>query len=232
MISPSEGYRGDRADEAELALNGDDSLPWLESDEYDPEEGAVDTRRIVGFAAVLLVLLAAAIGGVWWYSNHAMGPSIVADGSTIEAPPGPYKERPEDAGGKTFAGTGNVAPKVGEGITREGQLAEDTTPPAPPEAGSVPRPVIATRSSNETVIEQDGVGVQVGAYGSQGAAETGWATLQRQTTLLNGVRHRVVKGQADIGTVYRLQAVAPDLSAARTLCEALKADGLACQVKR
>lgn len=232
MISPGEGFRDDAGDEAELALSGDDSLPWLESDEYDPDEGAVDTARIVGFAAILLALLVLAIGGVWWYSNHSSGAQIIADGSTIEAPAGPYKERPEDAGGKTFAGTGNLAPKVGEGVGREGQLAQEDAPPEPVETGSVPRPVIATRSSDETPVEQDGVGVQVGAYGSRGSAETGWVTLQRQTTALGGVRHRVVKGQADIGTVYRLQAVAADLAAARALCEALKADGLACQVKR
>lgn len=231
MVSPGEGYRDDRAGEAELALSGDDSLPWLESDEYDPDEGAVDTARIVGFAAILLVLLATAIGGIWWYSNHASGAQIVADGSTIEAPPGPYKVRPEDAGGKTFAGTGNIAPKVGEGIMREGQLAETNIPEVRPDAGTVPRPVIATRSSDETPAQPDGVGVQVGAYGSRGMAEAGWVTLQRQTTALNGLRYRVVKGQADIGTVYRLQAVAPDLAAARALCNALKADGLACQVK-
>lgn len=219
---------------AELALAGDDSLPWLESDEYEPDEGAVDTARIVGFAAVLLVILAAAVGGVWWYTNRANESEIVADGSTIEAPPGPYKERPADAGGKTFAGTGNVAPGVGEGVASEGVLAEVPTS-APTIAASpdaAPRPMITTRSTTETSVEEDGVGVQVGAYGSRATAEAGWATLRRQTTLLNGVRHRVVKGQADIGTVYRLQAVADDLAAARALCEALKNDGLACQVKR
>jgi hypothetical protein len=232
MISPGEGIRDDGANEAELALSSADNLPWLESDEYDPEEGAVDTARIVGFATVLLVLLAAAIGGVWWYSSNVAGGQIVADGSTIEAPEGPYKERPEDAGGKTFAGTGNVAPSVGEGIVREAQLAEATPVQTVPETGSVPRPVIATRSSDDTPVEQDGVGVQVGAYGSRAMAETGWVTLQRQTTLLAGVRHRVVKGQADIGTVYRLQAVAPDPASARALCNSLKEDGVACQVKR
>lgn len=227
MIAPGE----DNREEAELALSGDDSLPWLESDEYDPDEGTVDTARIIGFAAVLLLLLVAGIGGVWWYSNRLAGQQIVADGSTIPAPEGPYKQRPEDAGGKTFAGTGNVAPAVGEGIAPEAQLAPADPAQTAPDTGTAPRPVIATRTSDEPVAAPEGVGVQVGAYGSRGAAETGWATLRRQTALLDGVRHRVVKGQADIGTVYRLQAIAPDLAAARELCAALKEDGLACQVK-
>lgn len=236
MSSPGGERFEDQGDgrEAELALSGDDSLPWLESDEYDPDEGGVDTARIIGFAAILLVVLVAAVGGVWWYTNRASNAEIFADGSTIEAPPGPYKERPEDAGGKTFAGTGNVAPGVGEGVRREGVLAEneETPPPAIAAPDAAPRPTISTLTSEDATAEQQGIGVQVGAYGSRASAETGWATLRRQTTLLNGVRYRIVRGQADIGTVYRLQAIADDLAAARALCEALKADGLACQVKR
>lgn len=232
MVSPGE----ERFDgqEAELALSGDDSLPWLESDEYDPDEGAVDTARIVGFAAILLAILATAIGGVWWYSNRMTAAEIVADGSTIEAPEGPYKERPEDAGGKTFAGTGNVAPAVGEGVAGESVLAEveATTAPIIPAPDAAPRPSISTVGSENEPTEPQGVGVQVGAYGSRANAEAGWATLRRQTTLLNDVRYRIVRGQADIGTVYRLQAITSDLAAARELCNALKSDGLACQVKR
>jgi hypothetical protein len=41
----------------------------------------------------------------------------------------------------------------------------------------------------------------------------------------------VVEGQADIGTVYRLQAITADAGAAHALCSQLKAAGLACQVK-
>ncbi|MDR2858363.1 MAG: SPOR domain-containing protein, partial [Novosphingobium sp.] len=48
---------------------------------------------------------------------------------------------------------------------------------------------------------------------------------------LAGLRHRVIEGRADIGTVYRLQAVPGDAAAAQALCARLKAAGLACQVK-
>jgi len=216
------GGEDQHSDEAELALDNGDGLPWLESGEEDYEEGAVDTGKIIGFAVIVLVILAVGVGGYWWYTNRANSVAHVADGSTVEAPEGPYKEKPEDAGGKTFAGTGNIAPGVAEGEQREVLLAQDVAP----------APSIATRSSDDMPVEQDGVGVQVGAYGSRARAEAGWVTLRNQTTVLNGVRHRVIKGQADIGTVYRLQAVAGDLAAARSLCDALKADGLACQVKR
>lgn len=225
MTGPADDLTGE---EVELALNEDESLPWLESDE-DDEPAGVDTARIVGFAAILLALLAGVIGGLWWFSNRETSGELLAEGSTIEAPEGPYKVKPDDAGGKEFAGTGNVAPAVGEGQTREGKLKEIVPRPEPTEA---PGPSIATRTTQDKPVDLAGVGVQVGAYGSRSKADEGWATLMRQTTALEGVRHRVVKGQADIGTVYRLQAVPGDLAAARALCDKLKADGLACQVKR
>lgn len=216
--------------DAELALSDDESLPWLESDDYEGA-GAVDTARIVGFAAVMLVLLAAAIGGLWWWSNRGAPKEFIADGSTIEAPAGPYKEKPQDAGGKKFAGTGNVAPGVGEGKVTEGKI-KPTDAPAIPVPTQAAGPSISTRTTEDKITDQAGVGVQVGAYGSRAAAEAGWATLLRQTDALAGVGHRVLKGQADIGTVYRLQAVSGDLAGARALCSALKADGVACQVKQ
>ncbi|MEM8725557.1 MAG: SPOR domain-containing protein, partial [Pseudomonadota bacterium] len=86
-------------DAAELDLSEDESLPWLESDEEDEDEGAVDTARIIGFAAILLVVLAALIGTIWFVTNTGGDPELVADGSTIEAPEGPYKERPDDPDG-------------------------------------------------------------------------------------------------------------------------------------
>lgn len=222
-------------DAVELDLAEDESLPWLESDEEDDGAGGVDTARIFGFAAILLVLGAALLGSVWFFSNRTSDPELVADGSTIPAPDGPYKERPEDPGGKEFAGTGNVAPAVGEGETRESVVAQggESAGTAADDAGEASSgPSIATRTTDEKPVAADGVGVQVGAYGSRAKAEAGWSTLTRQTSVLNGVRHRVQKGQADIGTVYRLQAIASNLAAAQKLCSDLKADGVACQVKR
>jgi hypothetical protein len=73
--------------------------------------------------------------------------------------------------------------------------------------------------------------VQVAAYSNRAQAEAGWTKLSTQYDALTGLHHRVVEGQADIGTVYRLQAVAGDAGAAHALCGKLKAAGLACQVK-
>ena len=64
------------------------------------------------------------------------------------------------------------------------------------------------------------------------AAEEGWRQINRQTDALSGVEYRIVRGEADIGTVYRLQALPGNMDAARRLADALEADGVASQIKR
>lgn len=236
--------------EGELDLSSEDSLPWLESDE-DEDAGGYDFTQFLGFGVILLALLAAMVGGIWFLTNRGGDAAMVADGSTIEAPEGPYKERPEDPGGKEFAGTGNVAPVVGEGQTREGVMADSNaegsesgaaasgTTTAANGTGSGPASSSASgeastgagSNASSSSSSSSVVGVQVGAYGSRARAETGWQTLVGSSDALSGVRYRIVKGEADIGTVYRLQALASNRAAADQLCDALKADGLPCQVK-
>ena len=223
------GRRNDPHDESpietdELAFaEEDERLPWLETGEDDEEADGVDSGRILGFALVGLLVIAVLVGAIYLFSRQGERGEPIADGSTIAAPEGPYKVRPDDPGGRTFEGTGNVAPAVAEGQTREGRLARD----------EAPRPSVDTRKPGEPVEAQpSGIAVQVGAYSSRADASAGWATLNRQTDKLQGVNHRIVEGQADIGTVFRLQAMAGDEAAARALCQALKSDGVACQVKR
>jgi hypothetical protein len=226
--------------DGELGLADTDSLPWLESDEEDEGAGGIDTSQILLFAAGLVALLGLVVGGVWWISNRATTSEVVADGSVIAAPAGPIKERPADPGGKTFAGTGNVAPVVGEGGSRPGVVAGTPLPPLPggtpstmpastPSAAST-KPVPATATGAAPVPVQ-GVGVQLAAYGTRARAEQGWSDAQRRTDKLSGVKYRIVEGKVDIGTVYRLQAVVGSRAEADRLCAALKADGVDCQVK-
>lgn len=242
----------------ELSLVEDDGpLPWLESD-YDDEEEGVDTGRLVGLALLGALLLALILGTIYFFSNRGPDPELVADGSTIEAPEGPMKERPADAGGKEFAGTGQVAPAVGDGQTTEGRLADGSnggnggggdgdgdrngagdTDGAKPSIDTATTANAGATNSGSANANADGgaasssggVGVQVGAYSTRESAVEGWNRLTRQTDALKGVKYRVQQGQADIGTVFRLQAVAGDKASGDRLCRALKADGIACQVK-
>ena len=217
----------------ELALRDEDeSLPWLESAEEYDEDGS-DNSKIIWFAAAALLGLVAILGGVWWATNRtASQADVVADGSTIEAPDAPYKERPENPGGRQVEGTGAVAPAVAEGQRPEGRIAENAQAPQPSidteqKTGEPQEP----KEAPAPAPASGGVGVQVGAYSTKASAELGWGELTRRYEALQGFSHRVVQGQADIGTVYRLQAVAGSRAAANQLCDRLKAAGGACQVK-
>lgn len=214
----------------ELALTeGDERLPWLESAGEDEEPGGFDTTRLLLIGAIALAVLAVVVGGLWYVASQGVGGEPEADGSIIAAPEVPYKVKPDDDGGKTFAGTGDTSFAVGEGQTRDARLATG------PAAGEAPEPSIATTLDGPEqaapAAQSGGAFVQVGAYSRRDQAEEGWVTLISKTEVLSGVSHRVVEGQADIGRVYRLQAVAGNRAAAQRLCQALKADGLACQVK-
>ncbi|MFN3423738.1 MAG: SPOR domain-containing protein [Novosphingobium meiothermophilum] len=221
-----------------LALGDEDRLPWLESaDDDEDTEADSGNLRLVGFAVLGLVVLAALIGGIWYASNRTAGPAN-ADGSLIEASKTPYKVAPTDPGGKTFAGTGDSSFKVSQGEKPVANLAGSASPV--PAAASSPAPKPGASSSASSLATAaaapasaaGGVGVQVGAFSSSASAEAGWQKLVVNHEALNGLSHRVIEGKADIGTVYRLQAVAADPAAAEALCRRLQAGGLKCQVKR
>jgi len=223
----------------QLALGGqDERLPWLESpDDEDFAFDRHDNSGLIKLVLVGLIVLGGLVGGIWWVTHRATQDAVVADGSLVPAEPGPYKVPPTDPGGKQFAGTGDQTYVVLDGQTRAPQLAggEPAPVPAPaatptPQAKASPSAKPSASASPEPVAR--GVGVQVGAYSSKAAAEAGWTKLVGQAgAALSGVPHRVVAGNADIGTVYRLQAVAGSAAGARTLCSTLQASGLKCQVK-
>ncbi|MDY7097433.1 MAG: SPOR domain-containing protein [Pseudomonadota bacterium] len=256
---------------SELDLSEEDSLPWLEADEEDDSAGSLDTAQLVGFLALLGAVLFGVLGTIYFVSQSGSSDEMVADGSTIEAPEGPYKTAPDDPGGKEFAGTGDVAPGVGQGQAPDSQMASNTGAASgdqdlniampsigggdaatgqgggasgsgtnPPRTGAA-REIAAnggstsqsgvSGNSGSSSASSGGVGVQLAAYSSRSRAEQGWRDLKGRTSALSGFKHRVVEGQVDIGTVYRLQAVAANRSAADKLCATLKRQGLDCAVK-
>ena len=231
----------------QLALEDDERLPWLDADDDDTVQEA-DGGRILGLVILGLIALATIVGGIWWSTNRNPDPTLVADGSTIPAPGEAYKEAPKNPGGKTFDGTGNTAFAVSEGQDRPARLGE-APPPAsaagtarpgfdlgkgpaggpPPTAGKAPAAIASAPAA--AAAPAGGPAVQVGAYSSRASAEAGWSRLNQQYSALSGQRYRIVEGTADIGTVFRLQAVPGDAAAAQALCGRLKSAGLACQVK-
>ncbi|MGB3753779.1 MAG: SPOR domain-containing protein [Parerythrobacter sp.] len=226
----------------ELELADEDAgLPWLDTNFDDEEPAGYDTGRLIGFFLVGLLIIGLIIAALWFFSNRGPDPDLVADGSTIEAPDGPVKVPPESVASRDADdGSESVAAAVSEGQTREGRLAEDDAPrPSINAAGSRAAGTGSVDSANGetsggttgTAAAAGGTAVQVGAYSSRERAVAGWSQLTGQTEVLSGVKYRVVEGQVDGSTVYRLQAVVADNTAGRKLCAGLKADGLACQVK-
>ena len=227
--------------ERELALETPhERLPWLESDDENEEPAPFDTGRLVGLGLIMLVALVVLVGGIWFVANRGSGAGPAPDGSLIAAPATPYKERPADPGGKTFAGTGDTSYAVGEGREVDGKLATSprpsvaavSKPTSDPSGGPTPSasPKPGPAASSDGALPA-GTAVQVGAYSSRADAEAGWRRLSGQSEVLGGVGYRIIAGRADIGTVYRLQAVGGDRAGAQALCGQLKAAGIACQVK-
>ncbi|WP_338466482.1 SPOR domain-containing protein [Novosphingobium sp. ZN18A2] len=224
---PFEAASQDEAQTGALPLGDEERLPWLESaDDVDFEDGETDGGRIIGLAVVAIVALALLIGGIYWFT-HRGGASRDADGSLIVASKTPYKVAPTNPGGKTFEGTGDTSFKVSEGEKPQAKVAQPASAPAPEPSATQS----AAPSAQASPADLPGVGVQVGAYFSTSSAEAGWRKLSADYEALKDFKHRIVEGQADIGKVYRLQAVASDRAAANTLCGKLRADGLSCQVK-
>ena len=224
-------HDGDEPLETEqLALaDEDERLPWLESsdDEGDLDEGT-DWGHTLRLGLMAVVALGALVGGIYWASHRNADPVLVADGSLVPADGQPYKEAPKDPGGKTFDGTGDTSFAVSEGKVKPAQIAPSAAASAA--AGAPAKPVVP--GAPAAAAPSGGVGVQVGAFSTKEAAEAGWAKLAGHSGgALSGVSHRVIAGTADNGTVFRLQAVAPDAAAANALCSKLKASGISCQVK-
>ena len=234
--------------DGELDLSADDSLPWLEAEEE--EEPGADHTQIIVLALILIGILLLAVGTVFVFGSKSSDTVQTADGSLIEAPEGPIKERPDDPGGKEFAGTGNVAPVVGEGGTPEGVMNTDGNAGSDAAGNDTGANAVAgntvgagnastsgqsgsasSGAQSGATSSRSGVGVQLAAYSSRSRAEQGWREISRRTDALSGMRYRIEEGVVDIGTVYRLQAVASDRSAADRLCSRLKSDGIDCQVK-
>ncbi|MEQ1497784.1 MAG: SPOR domain-containing protein [Novosphingobium sp.] len=227
-----EGWH-DEADEPleteRLALDdGEERLPWLEStddEDYDEDEGS-DMGHTLRLGLLALAALAAIVLGIYWVTHRNPDQALTADGSLVTADPQPYKEAPKDPGGKTFDGTGDTSFAVSEGQNKPAQMA-GAAPAAAPAADAKPAAAGAAPAA-----ATGGVGVQVGAFSSKEAAEAGWSKLVGAAGgALSGVSHRVISGSADNGTIFRLQAVAPDAGAAQSLCGKLKGAGISCQVK-
>ena len=242
----------DHAHSAPLALDSDDRLPWLEGDDEDYQQ-PVDHHRVAALVSAALLLLAAVVGTIWFATHRHDAAAPVADGSTVGPGDENYKSAPANAGGKTYAGTGATSFAVSRGKSPDEHLAG--TPGAKPAegnaaasgpageaaaasaaasdaagAGANVKPAAAQAAANGGNAGEGGV-VQIAAFNTQARAEAAWGQLAASHDVLSGLKHRVVSGQIDSGTVYRLQALTA-AGGGGALCEKLHAAGMGCQVKQ
>ena len=77
-----------------LGPEDEDRLPWLEPVEEEPEEGGIDTSRLVMWLVAGLIVIGLIVGAVFWMRGGSKAAS--GDGALIKAPDSYYKERPAD----------------------------------------------------------------------------------------------------------------------------------------
>ena len=211
-------------------LDDNDRLPWLETaDGYDVEDSGSPLK--VAFMVIAgLVLLAAIVGGIYWIQRNPTG-GANGTGELIAAPTGNYKEKPLDAGGKSFEGEGDSAFAASEGQKTGAVLAPP--PPATPVAAPTPSKAAPTPATQTDAVPANAVMVQLGAYGDSAKADTAWAALNKRFGFLAGTNRKIAQASVEGGrTVFRLQAVTANAADAQQLCAKLKAAGENCLIVR
>lgn len=231
MTFPAGGYGGGNAEdtyeaEQQLALEDDDSLPWLEDDGEYEDEGGFDAR-LIWFALLGLLVIGGLLLAAWWILHGQADPELVADGSTIEAPDGPYKERPEDPGGREVAGTGDTAYQVAEGEAQRGRLSDEGEE-APRHETEVAE---AEPSETQETASSDAVYVQIGAFTSRSDANQAWVDASNRYSAISGMRHRVVEAEVNGARVYRLQVIAADRATGDATCRSIRNAGGDCYIR-
>ena len=212
-----------------LNLDDNDRLPWLETaDGYETQESGSPLKVALMVLGGLL-LLAAIVGGISWFQRGQSG-GANGTGELIAAPKGNYKEKPADAGGKSFEGEGDSAFAASEGQKTGAVLA---LPPAEPVVA--PKPVVSTpaTAARTDTTPANAVMVQLGAFGDSAKADTAWAGLNKRFGFLSGMNRKIAEANVEGGrTVFRLQAVTANSSEAQQLCAKLKAAGENCLIVR
>jgi hypothetical protein len=111
------------------ASSTEDRLPWLEPVEDDAAEYAVPRGRLAGGVIAALVVIAVAVGGLFWLR----GPRPQAASTEIAlipAPAGNYKTKPENPGGMKVEGQDGAA-AVSQGADPNATIDTSATPETP-----------------------------------------------------------------------------------------------------
>lgn len=212
-----------------LNLDDNDRLPWLETADGNATETNGSRMSVTFWALAGSFLLAAIIGGVYWLQPSQRS-GANGTGELIVAPKGNYKEKPADAGGKSFEGEGDSAFAASEGQKTGAMLAAPLAGSmvAPPPMAAKPEPLILTNSAPANAVL-----VQLGAFGDSAKAEAAWTGLNKRFGFLAGMNRKIAQTNVEGGrTVFRLQAVTANSTEAQQLCAKLKVAGENCLILR
>jgi hypothetical protein len=174
------------------------------------------------------------------------GPPMVAapEPTPVTSAPG---TAPPVSGARAIAAPGELAHAAGSADMPAAAIPRAPAAAAPPPINPTPTPISppppkygspyvattggATRniSTANGVPAPAGYGVQLGAFGSQNAANNAWQQLvARFGGELRGLSPHVVSANTPTGPLFRLQAQVADEAHARSLCEVLRKQSQAC----
>lgn len=212
-----------------LNLDDNDRAPWLETADGNSADANGSSMRGALWVVAGLVLLAAIVGGFYGLQPRQAG-GANGTGELIVAPKGSYKEKPVDAGGKSFEGEGDSAFAASEGQKTGAVLAGGSAGivELPQPAAVQLAPPVATNSTPANAVL-----VQLGVFGDSAKAEAAWTGLNKRFGFLAGMNRKIAQANVEGGrTVFRLQAVTANSIEAQQLCAKLKVAGENCLIVR
>jgi hypothetical protein len=212
-----------------LNLDDNDRLPWLETADGNATETNGSRMSVALWAVAGLFLFAVIVGGIYWFRPSQRG-GANGTGELIVAPKGNYKQKPADAGGKSFEGEGDSAFAASEGQKTGAVLAAPSAGSMvapPPVAAKTAAPIVPNSAPANAVL------VQLGAFGDSAKADAAWTGLNKRFGFLAGINRKIAQTNVEGGrTVFRLQAVTANSTEAQQLCAKLKVAGENCLILR
>jgi hypothetical protein len=213
----------------------DEQLPWLQAVEDEDEPRGLSARKML--AALAVVLLAALLVAATFFWLGRRGAEGNGPPELIQAPPGPYKVRPPNAGGLDISSESQTAFETSAGEDKDAQLDTSKLPghaqPKPaeppktavPEAKVAPPPAVAAEPQPKATGGTGSV-IQLGAFANQAQAERAWSALSARFPGVAALNRMIVPFPGGI----RLRAGAGSPGEAKQVCDTVKAAGENCFV--
>ncbi len=224
----------------DMPLSDEDRLPWLEAVEEDDKRDGPTAAKLVAFVVIGLVAIGLIVGGLFWLGNRSRGGDAAGDPELIAAAEGPYKKRPDEAGGMKVDDKASTSLAASEGSDPKGNINVNAVPETPLVAGpkapqqpaaaqpkQAPAPAApAPKQAPAAPAAAGGVTVQLGAFSSNASAESAWKALSGRFKYLAPLSHSVTSVTVGGKTLYRLRASGAD---AANLCGRLRVAGESCE---